>query len=175
MASTNGLTLLQNIQFSGGYVHVIDEVLTLPPTLPELLSTANFTSLLGALSLANQAGLSANAFQTLNQPTIFAPTNEAFQNIGSLLGGLTPMDVANILMYHIVDMPAFASDLSDGQELPTLGGGSVTVSVRDGDDGPLVFINGARVVLPNLALMEGVAHGIDQYVKFFPSLYSMHS
>lgn len=143
-------------------MHVIDSVLTLPPSLEELLMTGNFTSLLGAFGLAENAGLGVSVAQTLDQPTIFAPTNQAFENIGSALGSLSAQDVADILMYHVVETPAFASDLSDGQELQTLGGGSLTVTIREGDDGPMVFINGARVVLPDLALLEGVVHGIDQ-------------
>lgn len=134
----------------------------MPPSLEDLLSTANFTSLLGAFNKAQIPEPLLNDVNDIQRPTVFAPTNEAFQNIGSALVSLSIADIANILMYHVVQMPAYASQLTDGQELETLGGGSVTVTIRDGDDGPLVFINGARVVLPDLALSAGFAHGIDQ-------------
>lgn len=158
----------QNINVTNGYVHIIDTVLTLPPPLQDLLVNAGYSSLLGAFNLASQAGLTPSDVTAIRMPTVFAPTNQAFENIGSALGSLTPQDVANILMYHVVDMQAFASDLVDGQQLPTLAGENCTVTIRQGDNGPMVFINGAMVVQPNLALDAGVVHGIDQYVPPLP-------
>lgn len=137
-------------------------MLTIPPSLQDALVAGGFTSLLGAITLSTDAGLDPYNGALSTQPTIFAPTNEAFQNIGSALGSLSAEDVTSLLRYHIVDALAFANDLEDGQELTTFANETITVTTREGDDGPMIFVNGAMVVQPNIPLSAGVFHGIDQ-------------
>jgi transforming growth factor-beta-induced protein len=102
--------------------------------------------------------------------TIFAPTNDAF---ASLIANLetTPEElladtdlVTEVLTYHVVPVPALSTDLSDGQVLPTLNGGNVTVSLTDGmvviipENGPDATVVEADIVADN----GTVVHGIDQ-------------
>ena len=96
--------------------------------------------------------------------TVFAPTDEAFAalpegTLDTLLadpqGALT-----DILLYHVVPGKVMAADVVglDGQEVETVGGGMLTVTI--GDDGS-VMINDATVVTPDVEASNGVIHVID--------------
>lgn len=131
----------------------------MPGSVSEVLIAGGYTALLGALEASN---LNADALNMPQGATLFAPTNEAFQNIGNLLGSLSAEDITNILSYHVIAIPAYASDLKDGMKVKTLAGQELTVTMRDGNDGTEVFVNGARVTMPNMPFINGVVHGIDQ-------------
>ncbi|KAG7365724.1 fasciclin domain containing protein [Nitzschia inconspicua] len=65
--------------------------------------------------LATTAGL-ANKLRSSTDITIFAPTNQAFANVGNV--DLSPAQIAQILRYHFVPSGEFlASDISDGLQL----------------------------------------------------------
>ncbi|MEZ4584077.1 MAG: fasciclin domain-containing protein [Caldilineaceae bacterium] len=96
--------------------------------------------------------------------TVFAPTDDAFAalpegTLDTLLadpqGALT-----DILLYHVVPGKVMAADVVglDGQEVETVGGGMLTVTI--GDDGS-VMINDATVVTPDVEASNGVIHVID--------------
>lgn len=106
---------------------------------------------------------------TAQDITIFAPTDEAFLGVGSILEDIEEASLQRLLLHHaVIGGPFFSSDLEDGQELQTLGNRSLTISISDDadevyDDGsPVIFINGAKIVAPNLIAVSGVVHGIDQ-------------
>ncbi|MGB6035865.1 MAG: fasciclin domain-containing protein, partial [Cryomorphaceae bacterium] len=65
--------------------------------------------------------------------------------------------LANVLLYHVVGGTALSTDLSDGQEVLTLQGETVTVAIN----GAVITINGAEVTLANLEASNGVVHVID--------------
>jgi transforming growth factor-beta-induced protein len=90
--------------------------------------------------------------------TVFAPVNSAFLGLGPLLGwALNPYNVKsldNILTYHVVSGNYQASSLSNGQQLATLDGQNVTVSIA----GSSVKINNAPVLTANVEATNGVIH-----------------
>lgn len=94
--------------------------------------------------------------------TVFAPTNEAFNKIpkATLDGLMKPemkADLTKILTYHVVAGAVKAADLKDGQELTTVQGGKLKVSIKDGK----VMINGANVTIADVVSSNGVTHVID--------------
>jgi len=94
--------------------------------------------------------------------TVFAPTNEAFAAIpkATLDGLMKPemkADLTKILTYHVVSGALKAADLKDGEELTTVQGGKLKVSVKDGK----VMINGANVTIADVVSSNGVTHVID--------------
>ena len=113
----------------------------------------NETSALGALEMAGIAGpLPANL-------TAFIPNNAAFQDIGSVLVNLTMQDLGGILGYHIVpDVVGYSTALTNGTKLTSLTNGTLTITI----DGKNVFVNSAKVVVPNVLVKEGVVHVIDK-------------
>ena len=94
--------------------------------------------------------------------TVFAPTDDAFTTLTEALGitaeELVAMPVFwDVLQYHVVGAEAYSTDLSDGQEIETLLGENLTVSITA--DG--VFINNAQVIVADLTADNGVVHVID--------------
>lgn len=96
--------------------------------------------------------------------TVFAPTDAAFSAIQSdvdtLLKPENKAKLANILTYHVVSGKAMAADLKDGQELTTVQGGKLKVSIKDGK----VMINGANVTSADVHASNGIVHVIDKVI-----------
>ncbi len=103
--------------------------------------------------------------ETLSGPgpfTVFAPTNAAFDALpaGTVDGLLKPekkADLQKVLTYHVVSGSYKAADLTDGQELTTVQGEKLKVSVKDGK----VMINNATVSTADVISSNGVTHVVD--------------
>ena len=125
------------------------------------------------LSTLVSAVVEADLVDTLSSPgpfTVFAPTNDAFGVLLNDLGItaeelLAREDLGAILTYHVVGAEVFAADLSDGQEVTTVQGGTLTVNI--GDSGvTLTDANGnsVNVVATDVDASNGVVHLIDGVV-----------
>ncbi|KAE9961380.1 hypothetical protein BLS_002262 [Venturia inaequalis] len=149
----------QNLNFTGGIIHVIDHVLTLPQNVSTTLVNAGLSSLYGAL---NATGL-LDTVNGLSNVTIFAPANAAFQRIGSALGGASTDTLKAILTYHVHvgQEPLYSTSLVNGSSLPTVNGGSLTI--HTGSNG--VFVNSAKVITPDVLIAGGVVHVIDNVLN----------
>jgi uncharacterized surface protein with fasciclin (FAS1) repeats len=96
--------------------------------------------------------------------TVFAPTNDAFEALpeGTLDALLADPEgqLTDVLTYHVVEGTVMAADVVelDGQEVATVNGESVTITV--GDDGS-VMVNDATVVITDIEASNGVIHVID--------------
>ncbi|MEJ5996077.1 fasciclin domain-containing protein [Pedobacter sp. Du54] len=122
------------------------------------IGSADHTTLVAAVK---QAGL-VETLSGAGPFTVFAPTNEAFAKIpaATLDGLMKPemkADLTKILTYHVVPGALKAADLTDGQELTTVQGQKLKVSVKDGK----VMINGANVTIADVISSNGVTHVID--------------
>jgi uncharacterized surface protein with fasciclin (FAS1) repeats len=147
----------KNVNFTGGTIHVIDTVLTVPFNDTVTLITANLTAAAGALIKANLV----NTVSELKDVTIFAPSNDAFNAIGSLAANLTAEQIGSILQYHVIQgTVAYSSNIMN-MSVATVGGSNVTLSVIDGN----VFVNSAKVIVPDVLVSNGVVHVIDKYVS----------
>ncbi|RAL65352.1 hypothetical protein DID88_000920 [Monilinia fructigena] len=102
-------TTQTDIMFTGGVMHIIDTVLTIP------LSPA----------------VSTRLYQDV---TIFAPSNEAFEKIGNTVAALPVTQLIEILKYHVINgTVGYSTFLTTGlanESLPTLMGQSLTVYRR---------------------------------------------
>ena len=94
--------------------------------------------------------------------TVFAPTDAAFaaiqKDVDTLLKPENKEKLASILTYHVVSGNAMAADLEDGQELTTVQGGKLKVSIKGGK----VMIGEAHVTMADVAASNGVVHVIDK-------------
>lgn len=95
--------------------------------------------------------------------TVFAPTDAAVEAVGELMNLgqfdlLAFYDLPDALAYHIVPGAYSSSDLSEGMELVTLQGQSLSVTTSDAG----VSINGAQVLLADIAADNGFVHLINQ-------------
>lgn len=149
--------IIANIKASNGIIHVIDAVL-IPPTLPNIVEIAvddgRFQTLVSALV---ETGLDA-ALTNEGPFTVFAPTDDAFAALGIPADDLlSDPELANILLYHVVDGRLAAEDVVAVERLTTLLGENVKVNVTD--EG--VFINDSKIIITNIKAENGIIHVID--------------
>ncbi|KAK9780474.1 putative FAS1 domain-containing protein [Seiridium cardinale] len=151
----NATVVTANVNFTGGVIHIIDGVLSIPENITDTLSNANLTAAAGAIKATN-LGVSS-----MRDVTIFAPNNDAFNAIGNVLSELSTGDLASTLGYHVIENDvAYSSDLHNST-LTTMNGKDVTISVINGT----VFVNSAKVTIPDLLVSNGVVHVIDQVLN----------
>lgn len=147
-----------DVTFSGGIVHVIDSVLTIPANDSTTALAANLTALAGALTTADLV----STVDTLQDVTIFAPSNAAFAAIQNLAANLTTEQLSAVLTYHVVQgTVGYSSALTSGMMLPTVQGGRVTITLNDGN----VFVNSAEVEVADVLVSNGVVHVIDNVLN----------
>lgn len=140
-------------------IHVIDRFLVLPTNVSETLTSANLTGLRGALNATNLL----DAVDTTPDVTIFAPTTEAFRDIGSALANASVEDISNILTYHVVNgTVGYSSGLENGTVLTALNGDNLTITI--GEEGR-IFVNSARVTIADILVANGVVHVIDEVLN----------
>eukprot|EP00039_Didymoeca_costata_P026637 m.16291 g.16291 ORF g.16291 m.16291 type:complete len:355 (+) comp5653_c0_seq1:108-1172(+) len=131
----------------------------------ELAGTAGLSTLATAIEAAD---LKTTISDTYNL-TVFAPTNEAFNNLptGVLNFLLEPENKATlqaVLKFHVVSGNVESGDLTDDQIVATLEGGNITIDI----DAPTVsIIGGAPTNVANVTGADniadnGVVHVINQ-------------
>ena len=128
-----------------------------------LAENATAVPQMSTLTAALQASGLADKATSGGPFTVFAPTNDAFDALpaGTLDDLLKPANKAklvDILTYHVVPGSVMAADLKDGQELTTVEGKKLKVSVN----GSTVTVNGANVVKADVKSSNGVTHVIDK-------------
>ncbi len=147
------------------------------------IATADLSSLVSALQKADESADNdlVSALSGNGPFTVFAPTNAAFADLFAQLDGFDSLDdfnsqelqnlLATILTYHVIPgTGALSSDLSDGQTLTTLQGGTLDVSTQGG-----VFIGDAtdvdaEVTTANVETTNGVVHIINKVLLPQPIL-----
>ena len=93
--------------------------------------------------------------------TVFAPTDAAFAKVPkSTLDGLMSdrAELRSVLLYHVVSGRVPARKVTKLRSAETLNGARVRIRVRDGK----VFINGAKVVTPDVKASNGVIHAVNR-------------
>lgn len=159
----------QDVGFNGGLIHIIDTVLTVPPNVAQTAVNTGLTSLAGAATAAQLA----DPLNSLSDLTIFAPNNDAFEAIGSAVTALSPQTLAGILNYHVLPRGVrFSTDLiaaGSPVQFTTAQGQNLTVSRLNGE----LFVNSAKILIPDIITANGVVHVIDKYVPRHPLHISM--
>ena len=146
---------LQDRNFTGGVVHIIDRVLTFPPNVLDTALALNLTSFRGAVNATEQIEKAND-----RNVTIFAPNNEAFNRIGSALANLSTDDLRGIVEYHIVNSVHYSPSLTNGTTLRSEDDGK-ELRITHHENGT-IFVNAAEVVVPNVLIANGVLHIIDK-------------
>jgi uncharacterized surface protein with fasciclin (FAS1) repeats len=91
--------------------------------------------------------------------TVFIPVNEAFSLIGSQINAADNDTLRAVLSYHIINNNIIFSPALSNKTVPSLEGTDLTITLSN--DGSSAFVNGAKIVLPNIILSNGVCHLID--------------
>ena len=123
----------------------------------ELSASGEFSMLVAALQAADLV----TTLEGDGPFTVFAPTDAAFDDLP--MGAMNALlidptgDLAQILLYHVAPGLVATADITDGQELMTLQGSPLTLSVTDDK----IKVNGASIVTADLPAANGVIHVID--------------
>lgn len=152
------LVVNADVEASNGVIHAIDNIV-----LPDSYKTVvGIVSKRYNLQSLEDALVDANLVSTLegNGPfTVFAPTNQAFEDASNTIQSLTGAQVAEVLQYHAAAAELLSGDLSDGQTITTVQGEDITVNV-DGEGN--VTLNGStNVIEVDREGTNGVVHIID--------------
>ena len=107
------------------------------------------------------AGLTDTLSDSSASYTVFAPTDEAFNQLpeGTLDYLLQPENkevLQRVLSYHVLPQAVTSSEITGG-EVETLDGGLVTEITEDG-----VVVNNASVVTPDIQASNGVIHAVNR-------------
>ncbi len=138
-------------------------------------ATADLSSLVAALSTADELD-NTDLIGILSGPgpfTVFAPSNAAFSQLFNSLDGYDSLDdfdtdaekelLASILTYHVVaGVAAQSGDLSDGANVTTVQGESLTTSISGGVSVVDATGTPANVTTADVVASNGVVHIIDK-------------
>lgn len=95
--------------------------------------------------------------------TVFAPTDNAFaaiqSDVDNLLKPENKAQLGKVLMCHVFDGKIMANDLKDGQELTSVDGNTVKVTVMD--DGK-IMVGDAHITVSDVIASNGIVHLIDK-------------
>lgn len=139
---------LLSFTFGNAQTNVFDDIISQSPAHTYLTAAINQQGLAGALQ---------NPDATL---TVFAPTNDAFDNLAAALGtdiaGLLALpNLTDVLLYHVLGITAQSSGLTNGMFVtPLYDVNTIKLSVS----GNGVFANHAAVTTPDLLADNGVVH-----------------
>ncbi|KAK4032119.1 FAS1 domain-containing protein [Parachaetomium inaequale] len=142
-----------DFNFVGGTLHIIDTVLTIPGSLTDTLIAGGLTAAVGAL---RRAGVET-PLNTASDVTVFVPSNDAFNAIGSLVNGMTLEQLTAVLNYHVVQGKVLYSQLIAAGTQLTAEGASLNFRIQNGG----LFVNSARVVASDILVGNGVVHVVD--------------
>ena len=128
------------------------------------VAAGDFTTLAAALTAAELV----ETLKGTGPYTVFAPTDAAFEKLPA--GTVETLledpkgDLTQILTYHVVEGKVMAADVvtMDGQKVPTVQGGELTINV-DGDKVSLTDAAGgtSNVTATDIEASNGVIHVID--------------
>lgn len=175
----NGVTINGDVNVTGadnnvsnGVIHVIDKVIATPTVVTFAASNPDFSILVQALTAT---GLSVNFIDVLSGEgpfTVFAPTNDAFVALldsnpdwNSLAD--IPVDLLEtVLLYHVSGAGNVRStDLSNGQEVPTLSeGNSFNIDLSGSTPQINAGSNTANIIATDVQATNGVIHAIDAVI-----------
>jgi transforming growth factor-beta-induced protein len=152
--------LTADVQADNGVVHVIDKVVLPVNTVVDVAIDNGFSTLVSAVVKAELVPALSDPLQEF---TVFAPTNAAFNNLATALGTdlngiLNLPNLADILTYHVVSGNVNAADLVNGP-VATLNGANVIVNLSGG-----VKINDANVTTADVEADNGVVHVLDKVI-----------
>ena len=140
--------------------------------IAQIAIDAGFSELVGALSYVDtelDAGLVDLFMNGTDQYTVFAPTNEAFENLYSALGideisDLPAELVLDVLLYHVTDGRRASNSVVPKKNLKnieTLLGVSFSVNA---DPKIIAIGNEANFVAVDISASNGVIHVIDAVI-----------
>jgi transforming growth factor-beta-induced protein len=131
---------------------------------PSIYMIAKTTPGFEILAAALEAAGVERAFDGNRHFTVFAPTNEAFQELLDELGLSAAELLADkslltaVLLYHVTRGDRYAAGLVASGFARMLDGNGASISTEDGQ----AYINDSRIVAVNIRARNGLVHVIDK-------------
>lgn len=158
-----------NIEATNGVIHVIDSVILPQDVVGLAINDERFSTLVAALQVFGDTLTST--LQGAGPFTVFAPTNDAFQALldseptWNGLGDIPRATLRAVLEYHVITAGNVQSDqLTNGQNIPTLGGSSLTVDLTNGAQlqtaGPAQ--GNVNIIVTDVQGTNGVVHAVQE-------------
>jgi transforming growth factor-beta-induced protein len=154
--NSNSMVIAADIIGTNGVIHAVDQVIS-PQTVVDIaINNPDFSILVEAV-------VKAGLVETLSSEgpfTVFAPTNDAFNELFATLNisgiaDLTAEDLIPILQYHVVTSNVLASELTEGK-VTTLNG-DVLISLN-----PPAINSDSQIILTDVQGTNGVVHAISK-------------
>lgn len=155
----------QDIKLGNGIIiHKIDTVLSFGAPFQLFTARAKLLAMNAAVEAA-QLGLAFGETEAdspavnISDFTIFVPNDAAFEAIGSVLQDADQETLQAVLSHHMIENNVIFSTALGNVTVPSAQGIDLTFTVLP--DGT-AWVNGAKILLPNVILFNGVAHIIDR-------------
>lgn len=152
---------MADVEAENGVVHVIDAVVLPSETVVDVAIDNGFTTLVAAVVEGRLLPALTDPFSTL---TVFAPTNQAFDQLAAALGVnatdlLSDPNLVDILTYHVLGTEVEAADVTNGAIVTPLNPAN-TLKMTKTTTGN-VFANQAQVTTADVGADNGVVHVIN--------------
>jgi len=144
---------------TNGIIHTIDAVIVPSKNIVETARATDDLSILVDV-LSNYSDLVATLSDEMGEFTVFAPTNDAFAALLTLIGQTSadniPEEVLrSVLEYHVIaGTQILSTDLADGQTPETVNGEDIIVTEVGGS----FLISGAEINTADLMTSNGIVH-----------------
>jgi transforming growth factor-beta-induced protein len=158
-ALTQATVTTANVAASNGVVHVVNKVLV-PPGVLNVVQMAQVNPLFSTLV---DAVVDANLATTLSGVgpfTVFAPTNQAFDDIASTVASLTPTQLSTVLTYHVLPAQVLAAQIPFGTPVATVSGQSITIQ-----NSPLRIVDTTATPAPIAATDVRASNGVIHVIS----------
>ncbi|MBR9916612.1 fasciclin domain-containing protein [bacterium] len=130
-----------------------------------ILELTSETESLSTLATAVEAADLEATLQSEGPYTVFAPTNEAFENLpegvlNELLKPENKEQLIAVLTYHVIPGEVMSDDITETMKAKTIQGSNASVK----SNGESVMIENAEVVKADMDASNGVVHVIDEVI-----------
>lgn len=128
----NGMVAVSSTQndFKNGVIYELNDVLSLP-NIVDIVSADDDLENLEA-SLMTASGDLVNLLSGSDVYTVFAPRDEAFDDIADVTSTLTADELSNVLTYHVLTGNLRFDDFEDDQTVTTANGETITIKADVG-------------------------------------------
>ncbi|WP_439183569.1 fasciclin domain-containing protein [Carboxylicivirga taeanensis] len=154
-----------DIKADNGVIHVIDKVM-LPMTITDhAVANPNFSALVAGVS---KAELVAALDDNEAMYTVFAPTNDAFNNLftefGVTLDDLSKETLSSVILYHALGSFVSSSMVESGY-VPTLSTAfERNISLKVDTEGGVFLNTDSEVVATDVVATNGIIHAINKVI-----------
>jgi len=178
-----GQVTAPDLNADNGVVHSLDAVVLPNETVVDIAIDNGFNSLAAAVIYAELMPTLTNPLATY---TVFAPTDQAFENLAAWVGieesgvaydltelltpEVTPIEfMADVLAYHVLGTSSvLAADLSNGDIVSPLSiTNNLKITVKASGD---AFVNQAQITGTDIVAENGVVHILDGVVLPFETV-----